>query len=243
MRTKITNVLALAAVVGLAVWAALEHQWRVRLDQEHQALEKQLAEMEQLVGSNARLSNQLAQAQSAPSLTEEQAGELLRLRGQVGLLRQQTRALETAREENRQTRAALESGPTRNSAAPATAPSADYWPQNSWAFKGYATPDAALQSSLWAANNGDIKALLGSVTGELQKAIAVDLNGKSEAEASIKAIDEVIGMKSLRIINRELQSDGTVVITAEIEGPTENRTQKFAMKKVDDDWKIAGQSQ
>jgi hypothetical protein len=34
---------------------------------------------------------------------------------------------------------------------------ADYWPRDSWAFAGYASPDAALRSCFWAANTGDVK--------------------------------------------------------------------------------------
>src|SRR5437667_890534 len=156
--------------------------------------------MARLIGSNEQLSNLLAQAKSPPSLTDDQSRELLRLRGQVGVLRQQSRELETVREENRQARAALEGGLKSQSGAKAGA-TADYWPQDSWAFKGYASADAALQSSLWAANNGDLKALLTGATGEMRKVIEEDLKDKSETEASIRAMDEVSGMKSVRVVN------------------------------------------
>jgi len=195
-------------------------------------LQQRVQELEQPIPSN-----ELAEVKF-PSLTDDESRELLRLRGQVGLLRQQSRELEKVREENRQARAALENSP--KSAMAATAATADYWPQDSWAFKGYTTPDAALQSSLWAANNGDLKAVLASVTGEMQKFIAEDIKGKSETEASIRAMDEVMGIKSIRVINRELRSDGTVVITAELEGPAEKRTEKFEMTKIEDEWKLSG---
>jgi hypothetical protein len=42
------------------------------------------------------------------------------------------------------------------------------------------------------------------------------------------------------VVNRELQSDARVVVTAEVEGLAENRTEKFAMKKIDDEWKHSG---
>src|SRR5205823_4331512 len=161
MRPNITSVVGIAAVAGLAVWAAFEHQRRVGLGREHQALEQQLVEMARLINSNEQLSSLLAQANSARSLTDDQSRELLRLRGQVGVLRRQSRELEAVREENRQARAALDSSrKSQSAAAPKAAATADYWPQDSWAFKGYASADAALQSSLWAANNGDLKALL-----------------------------------------------------------------------------------
>ena len=241
MRPNLTSAVGIAAVAGLAVWAAFEHQRRVGLGREHQALEQQLVEMARFITSNEQLSSLLAHAKSPPTLTDDQSRELLRLRGQVGVLRQQSRELETVREENRQARAALESSlESRNTAAPKAAATADYWPQDSWAFKGYASADATLQSSLWAANNGDLKALLASTTGELQKQIEEDFKGKSETEASIKAMDEVSGMKSVRVVSREVRGDDTVVLTAEIEGRTDSRTEKLVMKKIGNEWKLSG---
>ena len=239
MRSNITSVVSIAAVVGFTVWVAFEHQRRAGLGQEHQALERQLEEMARLITSNEQLSNLLAQAKSGRSLADDKSRELLRLRGQVGVLRQQSRELEAVREENRQALAALESSLKRQSVPPGTTATADYWPQDSWAFRGFASADAALQSSLWAANNGDLKALLASATGEMQKRMEEDLKGKSETEASIRAMDEVIGIKSIRVVNREVLGDDTVVLTAEFEGRTESRTQKLVMKKIGNEWKIS----
>jgi hypothetical protein len=242
MRPNFTTMVGIAAVAALAVWAAFEHQRRIGLGREHSALEQQLEEMAQLIASNEQLSNLLAKTKSSPSLTDDHSRELLRLRGQVGVLRRQSRELETVREENRQARAALASSLKSPGAAKAAA-TADYWPQDSWAFKGYASADATLQSSLWAANNGDVKALLASATGEMQKAMAEDLKSKSGTEASIRAMDEVSGMKSVRVVDREVRGDDTVVITAEIEGRTGTDTQKLVLKKIGNEWKISGPEQ
>jgi hypothetical protein len=241
MRTNITRVVGIAALVGLAVWVAFEHQWRDSLRREHQALEQQLEEMAHLVISNEQLSNLLARAKSLQSLTDDQSRELLLLRGQVGVLRQQNSELETVREENRQARASLESSlESQNAAAPKATATADYWPQDSWTFRGYASADAALQSSLWAANNGDLKVLLASATGEMQKRMEEDLKDKSETEASIRAMDEVIGMKSVRVVNREIRGDDTVVLTVELEGRTDRQTANLLMKKIGNEWKLSG---
>jgi type II secretory pathway component PulJ len=242
MRANITSLIGIASVIGLSAWVVLEHQKQVGLRRERQALEQRLEQMAQLVSSNEQLSNLLAQANSRRSLTDDQSRELLRLRGQIGVLRQQTSDVETVREQNRQAHATLEST-LKNSAALKPAATADYWPQDSWAFMGFASADAALQSSLWAANNGDLKTFLASTTGELQKMIAADLKDKSETEASIKAMEEVNGIKSIRVLNREAQDNDTVIITAELEGPTDSQTQKLMLKKVGSEWKVAGKPQ
>jgi hypothetical protein len=108
------------------------------------------------------------------------------------------------------------------------------------AFKGYASPHDALQSSLWAANKGDVKALLASATGEMQKQMEEEIKGMSETEVSIRAMDGVTGMRSVRVVNREAQGDVTVVLTVEFESRTDIQTEKVVMKKVGNEWKLSG---
>jgi hypothetical protein len=237
----ITSVLCVGAVVGMAAWLAVERQARLKLGEEHKALEQKLGQMAGLIAENQRLSNLLAQADRPPPLPDDQLRELLRLRGEVGLLREQSKELETVRNENRRARAALENSlKTQGAGAAQAAATADYWPRGSWAFAGQATPDAALQTSLWAANNGDLKALLASVTGELQENVEKDLAGKSEDEASIRAMDEVSGLKSVHVLNREAKSYDTFVLTAAFEDRTQTHTQKLVLKKIGNDWKLSG---
>ena len=233
-----TSGVCVAAIIGLAIWLAVEHRARLRLGEEQKALEQQLKQMAGLIAENAQLSNVVARAKSAQSLSDDQSRELLRLRGEVGLLRQQSQELETVRTENRQARAALESSLKTQSAA-----TADYWPRDSWAFTGYASPDAALRTSLWAANNGDLKALLASATGEVRKEMEEEFGGKSESEASIRAMDQVISLKSVRVLNREVQADDAVVLTAAFEDRTNTHTVKPLMKKIGNDWRLSGRAQ
>ncbi len=194
--------------------------------------------MARLAADNERLSNVTARANSTQSLPDAQLRELLRLRGEVGVLRQQTEELETVRDENRQAHAALERSLKTQGTGTAAA-TADYWPRESWTFTGYASPDAALQSSFWAANNGDLKALATSVTGDVLKLMQEEFAGKSEAEASIRAMDHVISLKSVRILNREVKDDDTVVLTAEFESRTDTQQGKLVMKKIGNGWKLS----
>jgi hypothetical protein len=234
-------VLCAVAVVGVTAWLGLERQAWLRLAVEHKALEQQLDQMAGLVAENERLSNLVAQANRSQSLPDDQSRELLRLRGEVGVLRRQAKELETARNENRQAHAALESGLKTQSAGSTGGPAtADYWPRDSWAFAGYASPDAALQTSAWAANNGDLKALLASTTGDLQKMVTKDLEGKSENEAIARAMAEVAKLKSISVLNRDVQADDTVVLTAAFEEGANSHTSKLLMKKIGNDWKISG---
>jgi hypothetical protein len=115
----ITSGVCVAAVIGLAIWLAVEHQARLKLGEEHKALEQQLKQMAGIIAENVQLSNLVARANGAQSLSDDESRELLRLRGEVGVLRQQSQELETVRKENRQARGALESSLKTQSAGEA----------------------------------------------------------------------------------------------------------------------------
>ena len=92
--------------------------------------------MASLAAENERLTNLIAQASSSRSLPDDQLQELLRLRGEVGS-RKQAKEIETLRNETRQ---ALPPGKATDQEAGTPAATADYWPRDSWAFVGYASP-------------------------------------------------------------------------------------------------------
>jgi hypothetical protein len=56
-------------------------------------------------------------------------------------------------------------------------------------------------------------------------------------------MDEVINFKSVRVLNRETQADDTAVLTVAIEDKAETETVKMLLKKVGNEWKIAGPAQ
>ena len=126
--TVVGSVCILAAA-GLAIGVAVErHAW-MELDQANQALRQQLSHLDAVVAENQRLTNLVAQAQGSPTrpneraegpaATDERAKELVRLRGEVEVLRQQSKEIATLREDTRQARAAREGGPRTQSAGQA----------------------------------------------------------------------------------------------------------------------------
>jgi hypothetical protein len=235
--SAIIDIICVGAILGLGSQLALEHQARLRVEREHTVLAEQAEQLSQVIARNKELSDLASRANRTRPAPDEQSLELLRLRGRVGVLREQCKELENVRSENRAAHAVLQNKGTNSVAT------ADYWPRDSWSFAGYGSPDAALQTSLWAANNGDLKALLASFTGESRKMLEADLGGKSPEEASIKAMDEVINFKSVRVVSRETQADDTAVLTVAIEDKAETEMVKMLMKKVGNEWKIAGPAQ
>jgi hypothetical protein len=230
-----------AVGVGVAILIVVGNQDRLRLREENKTLRQQMAQMTSLGAENEHLSNLVSEASHSRSGSADQLRELLRLRGEVGVLRRQAKELETLRSEKRQSSASMESNLKAQSAeAAGTVASADYWPRDAWAFAGYASPDAALQSSFWAANKGDVKTFLGGIEGEILQQVRNDAEGKSEEEMSTKTIAEVASLKSVRILNREARAEDAVVLTAEFVEENGTQTNKLLMKKFGNDWKLAG---
>jgi hypothetical protein len=101
--TKVKFALMGTVVAALAAPLIVQQQTVSSLREENQSLQQQQAQTAQLAAENERLSNLLAQANNAQP--QAQLQELLRLRGEVGVLRQQTKELARLQEENRQLRA------------------------------------------------------------------------------------------------------------------------------------------
>jgi hypothetical protein len=81
----------------------MQHQAQEKLRADNEALKQQLA---QLQTDNESLSNRLAFAGGAPKLPDDQLNELLKLRGEVGLLRKQVGDLKKAEQESARNEAA-----------------------------------------------------------------------------------------------------------------------------------------
>jgi RNA polymerase sigma factor (sigma-70 family) len=89
-KTVITATLVFA---GLATSLVIQHQAQVKLGEENQSLRQQNA---QLQTDNTVLSNRVVQTRGSTALSSDRLRELLRLRGEVGVLRRQQRELEHA---------------------------------------------------------------------------------------------------------------------------------------------------
>jgi RNA polymerase sigma factor (sigma-70 family) len=106
------SILCALAIAGVAAPLAIHH----RLSQREASLQRQADRLAQLEADNEQLSNRLAQANESPPLANDQLPELLRLRNEVGTLRQENSALGKVRQQNEELRAAA--GRSRPQATP-----------------------------------------------------------------------------------------------------------------------------
>jgi hypothetical protein len=227
--TKLTLLLGALLIAG-GIIAVLEHRATAGLREGNRALRQQVEQLAGVSDESQRLSNLLARAGS-PALPDAQMRELLRLRGEVGVLRQQTNELVNVQTENSQLRSASNALPPRDP----TQPAPDYLPRESWAFAGYADPDSALQSCLWAWSRGDPKAVMASITPAHRAAWGF----RSDEEIAAQIARNLRNAKGFLILERKNVSDSEFRLTVSDAGAKQKVG--FCYKRIGSDWKFDGE--
>src|SRR5207247_2659168 len=125
-------------------WSAIS---QLRL--ENRALREEIQAMAQAAKRDTA-NTQAAQNEELGGLRAA-AQEVRKLRNEVSQLRAQRSELEPLRDENQR----LKTAPIRSvSSAVQITQQPEYFARENWIFAGYATPEATLQSFLWAMREG-----------------------------------------------------------------------------------------
>src|SRR6185295_2475568 len=85
-----TSVIGAIVAVTIATPLLLRHEAEIQLRNQGETLRQQTDQLAALQKENTRLSNLLAQANTGQALTKDQLSELMRLRGEVSMLRSRT---------------------------------------------------------------------------------------------------------------------------------------------------------
>lgn len=150
-----------AAGIGWRKVASLNDENR-RLAAESETLKQQLALVTE---------EQTQKREAEAKKTAGDAQELTKLRGEVSRLRTTANDAEKLRSEVAALKAQNRAQPAAEAAPPAV-PAVDQFPRQSWAFSGYATPEAALVSAIWAMKEGKPQVFLDSLSPEEQQRMA-----------------------------------------------------------------------
>jgi hypothetical protein len=113
----------------------------------------------------------------------------------------------------------------------------------SFGFAGYATPEASVQSMLWAGSRGDFKGFLAACTPEQINRFEGKMAGKSDEEISREAKAWANALKDYRITQKEVISDSEVHLhihaTPSAEG-LHNGKVIVVMQRIGNEWKQEG---
>ena len=110
-------------------------------------------------------------------------------------------------------------------------------------FAGYATPEASIESMIWAGSRGDFPGFLAGCTPEQKERFERKMAGKSDAEISAAAKAWANSVKDYQIAQREVISEQEVHLhlraTPSADGLRNGRV-IVIMQKVGNNWKQAG---
>ncbi len=159
--------------------------------------------------------------------------ELLRLRGEVGVLRKQVSEQVSLKQENFRLRTA-DSIAQKNQLPQAPVGGQTNFSKESWAFAGYATPEAALQTWTWAMSKGDKQTMLASLVPDERIKWEKDLAHEDIAGEGAKIL-------GYQVVNQEIRSDSEVDLTISwrVRNGRTNKM-KWTIQKLEGDWKIVG---
>ena len=238
MRRLTLGLVSVVAVTGLAASLVIQQSGQAKLRDKAEALRQQAEQIARLSAANEGLSSLVARSGSPQVLPPDQLRELLRLRGQIGPLRQTAKEqvqLKAANERLRTALAASEKDLAEARAAP------NFWAKDQLAFAGYAGPEAALKTLLWAMNNGDMKAYLAcwAFGPEVNVPLAKQRAEKAEAEmvAEGKMLSESLAPAiGFHILDKKTKSPDLVILNLSFDG--EGKARKFVVQRTGNEWKL-----
>jgi RNA polymerase sigma factor (sigma-70 family) len=146
-----TSLIGALLVTGIAVSVKVHRQVQANLQAQNLIVEQQSEELARLNSENARLSKLLSQATEPRE--QEPSSELLKLRGEVGILRKQLAS--NTGPQARQTEPPVQTAQKQEVNSP-------YYGAESWANLGYQDPQSAAITFLWALSNTNQAAYSGA---------------------------------------------------------------------------------
>ena len=236
---KLIRCLGLALLAAALAGAVIGWKNVGQLRAENAALRAELEALHAQGTANAEAGHQ-QQEQELQRLRQD-AQELVRLRGEVARLRGGAQDSDRLRAENQRLQTQLQQWRSTAGAAPTAPPanaSPEQFPKESWTFSGYATPEAALVSAIWAMKEGDPKTYAASLSPEEQARMAQAWANKTEADIAAKHQKDVSVITGLRVVEKQTVSPDEMQMNVFIEGV--GRMEKVTMKRIGDEWRFGG---
>ncbi|MGA2557816.1 MAG: hypothetical protein ABSG04_16220 [Verrucomicrobiota bacterium] len=228
-KLKFSILVAMVLAAGAALWG-LQHKFQVKLSGENSALQRQIDQLTPLAAENQRLSNQVALAQLSPASSNNQSAELRRLRAETEAQKLEIQKLRS--------QMAAAAAPPPSGELPFSMRFVNI-PKESWAFAGYDSPEAALQSMLWATRQGDVNAIRESLTpAELDRRLAGDWKDKTDGEIADAGLQRLSKATGFQILKFEMLGDDTTHFTVYIHGfDPPDQPVWMDMKQIGGGWK------
>jgi hypothetical protein len=228
-----------AKSVAVLISAAVITGTVIYLVQQRQVQRLQ-ADNQSLLAQQAKASAEQEAAAKAARATKEQLGrlqkdraELLRLRNEVGQLRRERDAL-------KQRLGQPAAGAGQSASEPGS-----YITKEQLAFVGYATPEAALESTTWAMFKGTYEQVLAGFNAEMAKEISQDATSRQQFETQRDTT--AAAFKGIQILARKTLDGDQVELKVKLDAdPLPNGQEELPpvmiqpMVKAGNQWKVGG---
>lgn len=220
-----------ALVLAGGIWLLVgQHRARTQFRAENAALQQEADQLPSLVEEQARLTNQLARAQSLASSSSNPLSELGRLRDAAAAQKDELQKLR-AELASELAMPAFQKLPGSNRIV--------NLPKASWSFAGYATPEAAFQSMLSATLQGDLSALKSSLTpAELERRLHGEWKDKTDREIADAGVEGLSKATGVQILNIQMFSPDEAHFTVYINGFDQpDQPLWMDLKRIGGEWK------
>jgi hypothetical protein len=240
---RLERIVYTVLILVSSAFAAIYWRKAALFQEDNEALRERIDSLENEIVQNTQAADR---AKSNGEKLRTQTGELLKLRNEITQLRSTAKSVDSLTSENQRLRAENQQlrSPTGGvTGVPTQAPiesfaGRDQFPRNSWNFAGYASPEAALVSAIWAMREGDPKTYLDSLAPQEQERVAQNWQNKSETELAEKHKSDVSAISGLRVLDRQNVAPNELVMNVYLEGP--GRVEKIRMNQVGQEWKFGG---
>jgi RNA polymerase sigma factor (sigma-70 family) len=232
--TALQKTIVTATIAVLAGAGIYEARQASRLREQVQTLQQQqeplTAQIQQLQSERDDAANRQAWQTDELANAKKNNLDLLKLRSEVGLLRNQTNQLGSLQKEAARTPTESANEASEN----------ELVTRAQYEFAGFAEPKSTVNSMFWAMSQGDIQTVLASMSPALQSQTREQWKGIADDELKAGLLSDADNRKvtGYRITNKLVVSDNEVVLTIFQEG--RDREKKMRLVRVGDEWKFAG---
>jgi hypothetical protein len=229
---------SLAWLVALAAIAFALFAWTrsAAAAKEKEAAAARAAELQRsLADARAESEN----VRSSANDLSAQKSELMRLRNEVTQLRGSSQAVARLETENARLRQEIETLRSRRGEQAQQANAEQRFPREQWAFSGYATPEAALVSSMWALKEGQLNTYAAGLSPAEAEHFAKQAEGKTEQQV-LQEQHNMSQITGLRISEKQQVSPEEVVMKVWLEGPggSPGSMTSVRLTRVGQEWKF-----
>jgi hypothetical protein len=216
------KVISLTALI--VTGAAVPWMWQQaklnRAEKQIAALTEQAKDANDLRQELELLQQKLSQKQAAESLTSAQLAELLRLRGEIGPLRKESKEL------------------ARSRAAADSNALSDALPASAWANLGLARPEAAMQTFFWAGKHGETNLVSNLLRWRRDPRIPassdLDLNFAQGMVSGAALLGSTTG--AFRILTQEEDGDESIMAVEITDQNGKTGAHKFRFIREEEHW-------